>query len=38
MATPLPSLGRTVEQPGEFDAILPVRIGYDVMKTRSRRY
>jgi hypothetical protein len=34
MATPLPSLGRTVEQPGEFDAILPVRIGYDVMKNK----
>jgi hypothetical protein len=33
-ATPLPSLGRTVEQPGEFDAILPVRIGYDVMKDK----
>jgi Domain of unknown function (DUF4403) len=33
-ATPLPQLGRAVEQPGTFDVILPVRIGYDVLKDR----
>jgi Domain of unknown function (DUF4403) len=33
-ATALPSLGRNVSAPGEFDAILPVRIGYDVLKDK----
>jgi Domain of unknown function (DUF4403) len=33
-ATALPSLGHEVSQPGEFDVILPVRIGYDVMKDK----
>ena len=33
-ATPLPQLGRDVSQPGEFDVILPIRIGYDMMKDR----
>jgi hypothetical protein len=33
-ATPLPSLGREVSEPGTFDVILPVRIGYDVLKER----
>lgn len=33
-ATPLPALGREVSQPGSFDVILPVRIGYDVIKDR----
>ena len=33
-ATPLPTLGRDVEAPGAFDVILPVRIGYDVLKDR----
>jgi Domain of unknown function (DUF4403) len=33
-ATPLPALGRDVSQPGSFDVILPVRIGYDVLKNR----
>jgi Domain of unknown function (DUF4403) len=33
-ATPLPALGRDVAQPGSFDLILPVRIGYDVLKNR----
>jgi hypothetical protein len=34
MATALPLLGHEVSQPGEFDVILPVRIGYDVMKDK----
>ena len=33
-ATSLPSLGRDVSAPGEFDVILPVRIGYDVIKDK----
>jgi hypothetical protein len=33
-ATALPSLGRDVSQPGAFDVILPVRIGYDVLKDK----
>jgi Domain of unknown function (DUF4403) len=33
-ATALPSLGRDVSEPGAFDVILPVRIGYDVLKDR----
>ena len=33
-ATALPSLGHDVSAPGEFDVILPIRIGYDVMKDK----
>lgn len=33
-ATPLPALGRDVSDPGHFDVILPVRIGYDTIKDR----
>jgi hypothetical protein len=33
-ATELPSLGRDVSAPGTFDVILPVRIGYDVLKDK----
>jgi hypothetical protein len=33
-ATGLPSLGRDVSAPGAFDVILPVRIGYDVIKDK----
>jgi hypothetical protein len=33
-ATALPQLGRDVSQPGEFDVILPIRIGYDTMKDK----
>jgi hypothetical protein len=33
-ATALPSLGRDVSAPGEFDVILPVKIGYDVLKDK----
>jgi hypothetical protein len=33
-ATALPALGRDVSQPGAFDVILPVRIGYDVLKDK----
>jgi hypothetical protein len=33
-ATPLPALGRDVSDPGRFDVILPVRIGYDAIKER----
>jgi hypothetical protein len=33
-ATPLPSLGREVTAPGSFDVILPIRVGYDVIKAR----
>jgi hypothetical protein len=33
-ATALPSLGREVSEPGEFDVVLPVRIGYDMMKDK----
>ncbi len=31
-ATALPALGRDVSKPGEFDVVLPVRIGYDIVK------
>jgi hypothetical protein len=31
-ATTLPQLGRDVSQPAEFDVILPIQIGYDMMK------
>lgn len=31
-ATDLPPLGESVDAPGTFDIILPVRIGYDVLK------
>ena len=33
-ATELPPLGQSVDAPGAFDVILPVRIGYDVLKDR----
>jgi Domain of unknown function (DUF4403) len=33
-ATALPSIGREVSEPGAFDVILPVRIGYDVLKDK----
>ena len=33
-ATALPSLGREVSEPGSFDVILPVRIGYDAIKDK----
>jgi hypothetical protein len=33
-ATPLPPLGRDVSEPGAFDVILPVQIGYDVLKQK----
>jgi Domain of unknown function (DUF4403) len=33
-ATALPSLGRDVSEPGEFDVILPIRIGYDLLKDK----
>jgi hypothetical protein len=33
-ATALPSLGRDVSTPGEFDVILPVKVGYDVLKDK----
>ncbi len=33
-ATELPPLGASVNAPGAFDIILPVRIGYDVLKDR----
>jgi hypothetical protein len=33
-ATPLPSLSRDVSAPGAFDVILPVLIGYDVLKQK----
>jgi hypothetical protein len=32
--TALPSLGSDVSAPGEFDVILPVQIGYDLMKEK----
>lgn len=32
--TPLPPLGRDVTEPGAFDVILPVQIGYDVIKQK----
>jgi uncharacterized protein DUF4403 len=33
-ATVLPALGHDVSEPGSFDVILPVRIGYDVLKDK----
>src|SRR5580692_385662 len=33
-ATALPPLGRDVSAPGTFDVILPVRVGYDVLKDK----
>ena len=33
-ATALPSLGHEVSEPGTFDVILPVRIGYDMLKDK----
>jgi hypothetical protein len=33
-APALPSLGRDVSAPGTFDVILPVKIGYDVLKDK----
>jgi hypothetical protein len=33
-ATALPQLGRDVSEPGEFDVILPIRIGYHMMKDK----
>src|SRR6201991_2276899 len=33
-ATPLPPLGRDVSDPGHFNVILPVRIGYGLLKDR----
>jgi Domain of unknown function (DUF4403) len=33
-ATPLPPLGREVSEPGAFDVILPIQIGYDVLKQK----
>lgn len=33
-ATALPALGRDVDEPGEFNVVLPVRIGYDTLKDK----
>jgi Domain of unknown function (DUF4403) len=33
-ANALPPLGRDVSEPGEFDVVLPIRIGYDIMKDK----
>jgi hypothetical protein len=33
-ATPLPPLGRDVTEPGAFDVILPVNVGYDILKQK----
>jgi hypothetical protein len=33
-ATALPALGHDVSAPGEFDVVLPVKIGYDVLKDK----
>src|ERR1700761_4593595 len=33
-ATPLPALGHEVSDPGSFDVILPVHIGYDTLKDK----
>jgi hypothetical protein len=33
-ATALPALGHDVSAPGSFDVILPVRVGYDVLKDK----
>jgi hypothetical protein len=32
--TPLPSLGQEVSDPGSFDVILPIHIGYDTLKDK----
>jgi uncharacterized protein DUF4403 len=32
--TPLPPLGHEVNQPGSFDVILPVHVGYDLLKDK----
>jgi hypothetical protein len=32
--TPLPALGHEVSEPGSFDVILPVHVGYDVLKDK----
>jgi hypothetical protein len=36
-ATELPPLGQSVDAPGAFNVILPVRIGYDALKDRLMR-
>jgi len=36
-ATALPALGRDVSEPGTFDVILPMRIGYDVLKDKIKQ-
>lgn len=36
-ATELPPLGRDVAEPGAFDIILPVRVGYDLVKDKIRQ-
>ncbi|WP_426610588.1 DUF4403 family protein [Bradyrhizobium sp. McL0616] len=36
-ATALPSLGRDVDAPGAFDVVLPVKIGYDVLKDKLKQ-
>jgi hypothetical protein len=33
-ATALPSLGHDVSEPGEFDVVLPLRVGYDMLKDK----
>jgi hypothetical protein len=33
-APPLPALGREISAPGTFDVILPIQIGYDVLKQK----
>lgn len=33
-ATPLPPLGASVSNPGSFDVILPIRVGYDMLKDK----
>jgi len=37
VATPLPPLDQGISSPGTFDVILPVRIGYDILKDRLTR-
>jgi hypothetical protein len=32
--TPLPALGREVNDSGSFDVVLPIRVGYDVLKDK----
>ena len=36
-ATPLPPLGHDVDEPGTFDVILPVKIGYDTIRDRLKQ-